>query len=75
MRRSRLVGAAMAAVLSALPLSELYAACSSYTMLGGFELRTCSNGTCWSQSVWSDNKLVEVIDTKCDGNPPTQMPT
>lgn len=73
MLRNRLAAAAITAVLSVLPLSELYAACRYEPIMGG-ELRTCSNGTCWSQSVWSDdNQLISVVRAACDGNPPPAM--
>lgn len=73
MRKDRLVAAAIAAILAAMPLSELYAACRYEPIMGG-EVRTCSNGTCWSQSVWtSDNQLVYVVRAACDGNPPPMM--
>jgi hypothetical protein len=65
MRRSRIIAAAATFVLSALPLSELYAACTSYYTVFG-EWRRCDNGTCWSESLWIDNQLVEgSVRTAC----------
>jgi hypothetical protein len=59
MHRARLVVAAAAVVVSVLPLSELYAACS-YTPTVGGQWMYCENGECWSRSLWtSDGKLVE----------------
>lgn len=67
MRRSRIIAAAATFVLSALPVSELYAACTYSPVVGG-ELRICDNGTCRSMSRWStDNQLIEVIEVTCRG--------
>jgi len=65
MRRKRLVTAAVTALISAMPLSELYAACTYTPTLGGGEIRYCTNGTCSSSSHWVDNKLVAVLYTRC----------
>jgi hypothetical protein len=66
MRRSPIIAAALTSVLSVLPLSELYAACT-YTPVVGGEIRTCDNGRCRSTSRWSsDNRLIEVIEVECD---------
>ena len=67
MRRSRIIASAATFVVSALPLSELHAACT-YTPVTGGEIRTCDNGTCRSTSRWSsDNRLIEVMEVVCDG--------
>ena len=59
MHRSRLAAAAAAVVLSVLPVTELYAACT-YTPTVGGQWMECSNGECWSRSLWTnDGKLVE----------------
>lgn len=59
MCRSRVIAAAATFVLTTMPMSELYAACTYTPALGG-EWRRCDNGTCWSESLWTaDNQLVE----------------
>ena len=65
MRRGRLIVAAATALASAVPAAELYAACT-YTPAMGGEIRHCTNGTCWSSSLWRNNQLVEVIDRGCN---------
>jgi hypothetical protein len=50
MHRGRLIAAAATLLLSALSLSELYAACS-YTPTMGGDWMYCDNGTCWSRSL------------------------
>lgn len=69
MRKTRLMAAAATFLLTALPLSELYAACTYSPTLGG-EWRFCNNGTCWSKSLWtSDNQIVEgSVTTGCRGS-------
>jgi hypothetical protein len=64
MRSSLLISIGMTTVLAAMPLSELYAACTYTPTLGG-ERRYCSNGTCESESIWRDNQLVEVLYVRC----------
>lgn len=59
MRTGRLIAAAATLLLSVLPLSELYAACS-YTPTMGGDWMYCDNGRCWSRSLWTnDGQLVE----------------
>lgn len=65
MRNSRLIVAGLASFLAAMPLSELYAACT-YTPTVGGERRVCSNGTCTSESIWQDNRLVSVVYVQCN---------
>ena len=65
MRRKRLIAAVLTFMLSAMPLSELYAACTYTPTAGGGEIRHCSNGTCSSTSLWKDNQLVSVLDVTC----------
>lgn len=64
MRTTRFVAAGIASLLSAMPLSELYAACT-YTPTVGGERRVCSNGTCESESIWQNNRLVSVVYVQC----------
>lgn len=66
MRNKHLTAGGIALVLSALPLSEAYAACT-YTPITGGERRFCSNGTCESESIWQDNRLVSVVYVTCTG--------
>jgi len=67
MRRERLIVAAATVLVSAVPVAELYAACT-YIPSVGSERRICSNGTCTSESIWQDNRLVEVLYVRCEGS-------
>lgn len=70
---NRILGTALTIVMSTLPVSELYAACT-YTRTMGGEWRYCDNGTCWSNSFWtSDNRIVESsVTSGCrEGTPQT----
>jgi hypothetical protein len=59
MKAPRFFAAATVLLVSFLPLSELYAACSYQKVMGG-EWMYCDNGTCWSRSLWTnDGQLVE----------------
>jgi hypothetical protein len=66
MHSRRLIAAGITSLLSAMPLSELYAACTSVPSVGS-ERRICSNGTCKSESIWQDNRLVSVVYVECTG--------
>ena len=55
----------LALVVSALPVTELWAACTITPTTGG-EWRFCDNGTCWSRSFWINNKIVyELVESGC----------
>jgi hypothetical protein len=69
MRNRRLVLAGVS-LLSALPISRLYAECTYTPTMGGGEIRECDNGTCKSRSTWQDNRLVSVDWVECKGDIP-----
>lgn len=69
MRNRRLILAGITFLVSTVPISDLYAACT-YTPIMGGEIRFCDNGTCTSKSVWQDNRLVYVEFVECRGEIP-----
>jgi hypothetical protein len=64
--RSNRVAFGIASFLSVMPLSEAYAACT-YTPISGGARRVCTNGTCTSESIWQNNRLVSVVYVECVG--------
>ena len=65
MRTRRFILTASIFLVSAMPISELYAACTYTAVSGGGEIRECDNGTCWSRSLWQGNTLIAVLGSGC----------